>query len=205
MFALEKQTKIKLKKFDTLSAKDRDTSENVGLQVVFGGAALSADLLALLDGSLRGWLYEKKAAAVASSGKKGEQKSLDGVETETLTACGKKLGTLAWAEELTGYTLEIDPGLGGRSAIVLTDCKVYGIKFKLKDGGAWDITRIIVDSPNVTAAVIGKVGTWKSQEVQIRLQPPAVHDDLVDQAGKASAGTKPAGTTPEQALAAAVH
>lgn len=79
MFALEKQTKIKLKKFDTLSAKDRDTSENVGLQVVFGGAALSADLLALLDGSLRGWLYEKKAAAVASSGKKGEiQKLLRG-------------------------------------------------------------------------------------------------------------------------------
>jgi hypothetical protein len=43
MFALEKQTKVKLKKFDTLSTKDRDTSENVGLQVVFGGAALSAD------------------------------------------------------------------------------------------------------------------------------------------------------------------
>jgi hypothetical protein len=96
MFALEKQTKIKLKKFDTLSAKDRDTSENVGLQVVFGGAALSADLLALLDGSLRGWLYEKKAAAVASSDKKGEQKSLDGVETETLTACAAN-----WASAFT--------------------------------------------------------------------------------------------------------
>jgi hypothetical protein len=204
MFALEKPTTIKLKKFDTLSSKDRDTSENVGLQVIFGGATLSADLLALLDGSLRSWLFEKKTAAVASSsGKKGEQKSLDGVETETLTVCGKKLGTLPWNEELTGYTVEIDPGLGGRSAIVLSDCKVYGIKFKLKDGGAWDVTRIIVDSPNVAAAVIGKVGTWKSQEVKIRLQPPAVHDDLVDQAGKGGGAEKPAVRTPEQALAEA--
>jgi hypothetical protein len=204
MFALEKPTKVKLKKFDTLSTKDRETTENVGLQVIFGGASLSADLLALLDGKLRGWLYEKKAAAVASSsGKKGEQKSLDGVETEALTECGKKLGTIAWDEELTGYTLEIDPGLGGRSAITLADCKVYGIKFKLKDGGAWTVTRIIVDSPNVSAAVIGKVGTWKSQEVQIRLQPPAVHDDLVDQAQQPGAlsGLK----TPEQALADSVH
>lgn len=182
MFALETMTKFKIKKFDTLSDKDREPGEKHGLQVVFGGGNMPADLIAIIDGAWRQFLFAKKPP---------KQAPIDGMESEGLTPAGSKIGVVSWHEEFTGYTLVIDYGMGDKSNIVLTDCKVSGLKFRPKEGSAWEITRLIVESPNATKKIIGEVGVLKSCEVSIQLIPPTVGDEPQSRIDDTKPASKP--------------
>lgn len=212
LFAILDWTKAKLKNFDTLSDKDREPNEKHGLQMAFSNITKPASDMEMLDPTLRAFLLEMR-----DDKKQGD---LAGMESEVLTKAGSYIGTISWQQEWTGYTLIIDYGAGGKSNIELTDCKVHGLKFKPKDG-SMEITRLIIESPNATEKIIGKVGVLKSTEVTIKLLPPVVtQEDLVGQppaqqpkkpnkSGEASKAALDASgknpfpqQTPEQALAA---
>ncbi|MEY5100124.1 MAG: hypothetical protein RJA36_2843 [Pseudomonadota bacterium] len=165
MFILDTPTPFKIKKFDTLSDKDREPSEKHGLQLYFCDGDLPAHMIGMLDPALPTVVY--------APGDKAKQGSLEGMDTEIVTSAGSKMGVVSWAEESTGYTLTIDYGMGAKSNIVLEDCKVSGLKWKAKPGSV-EVKRLIVESPNATEKIIGKVGVLKSTKVSITLLPPVV-------------------------------
>ena len=193
MFVIDTPTSFKIKKFDTLSDKDREPSEKHGLQLHFSDGDLPAHMIAMLDPALPPVVY--------APGDKAKQGTLDGMDTEIVTSAGSKMGVISWDEESTGYKLTIDYGMGEKSNIVLEDCKVSGLRWKAKPGSV-EVKRLLVESPNATEKIIGKVGVLKSTKVSITLLPPVVTQQ--DLAGGHSSPPAPAAAkkaTPKESTA----
>jgi len=81
-----------------------------------------------------------------------------------------RLAPLKWDWDGSGYTLSIDYGLGGKSDIVLYDCKVDGIKLEPKNGGTVQMSFRVIAHPE--AAEMGRLCELIQQNVDITLAPP---------------------------------
>lgn len=104
--------------------------------------------------------------------KKDEDPDLADQATEdALTALRfPKLGGLAWQFEGTGYTLNVDYGLGGDSNIELDDCRVDKITFEPMIGGTVRLTFRVISHPDADA--MGRLYELIQREVIVDLTGP---------------------------------
>lgn len=137
--------------------------------------SLTNDVLIEFDGNLRHFLFTRAAANSDAQGK------LEGVppvsDTSNLTTLGAHLGTLKWKQDMSGYTLVVDLGLGGkRSNIELSDCALSQWRLTAKEGGTV-VAKVNLDAPDVAESAFGKLAKLKSREIEIRLVAPEVSDE----------------------------
>ena len=176
MFSLETFTKLKLSEVAVLSSKNREPSDLPGAQLSFSGL-VSNELLTEFNGSLRSFLYTKTAA---SSDADQGRLDVDVNELPNLSTLGLLLEKLELKKvELTGYSLVIDHGMGGKSNLELEDCVCSDFVLHPKEGGSVLLT-FKVESQSVSEKVFGKLATLKSLEVQITLTPPDVDQQQIE-------------------------
>lgn len=186
LFELESFAKAKLLDLIVLSQKNRQPDENPGAKLSVE-ITLTNDALAYFDGSLKSMLFCKLPKGLAP------QPELDGIESASdkpnLTAIGQKVGALHWEQELTGYSLAIDQGLGGRrSNIEIEDCTLNNFRLHPKEGGSV-LIKCDIESANVTETQFGKLAKLKSRDMQITLTPPEpVQDEIEEEAPKPRRG-----------------
>lgn len=170
-FELEIPTKARLADIIVLSQKNRQPDENPGAKLSFE-VDLTNDALSGFDGALKSFLYTKNGGA-----SKAQQGTLEGVpvvsDMPNLTGIGTKCGVLHWEQELTGYELAIDLGLGGRSNLDIADCVLANFRIIPKEGGTVTV-KLDCESQNVSESAFGKLAKLKSREVDIILLAPTV-------------------------------
>ncbi len=171
MFALETMSKAKLTEVAVLSQKNRSPGDNPGVALAFSMVVPNGHL-SMFDGSLRSFLYTKSEA---SSDKEQTSLDVDVEELPNLTTAGEKLGRLHWDQELTGYSLVIDYGMGDKSNLPINDCILSGFTFQPKEGGSV-VMDFKLESQDVSEKVFGKLATLKNLEVQITLAEPEVDE-----------------------------
>lgn len=169
MFELTTLTKAKLKDVVVLSQKNRQPDEAPGAKLNVQ-MQLSNDVLSLFDPGLKSWLFTRAGDSASAA-----QAKLDGIpeasDSPNLTSVGLKIGRFAWHQELTGYTLVIDHGMGGKSNLVVKDCLLSGWKFTPKEGGSV-IADVAIESADVSEQQFGKLAKLKSRDMEITLLPP---------------------------------
>lgn len=177
-FELETMTKTKITDVVVLSQKNREPDDNPGAALSFS-MELPNHFLSYLDGSLKSFLYTKSAAS--SGGPK--QQGLEGVEQVSdmpnLTQAGTKLGKLHWNHDLTGYTLVIDHGMGGKSNLEIKDVQLSAFRIEPKEGGTVTLN-LLAESQDVPEKTFGKLATLKNREVKITLAPPVVTQEGIE-------------------------
>jgi len=191
MFELTTLTKAKLKDVVVLSQKNRQPDEAPGAKLNVE-MQLGNDVLPYFDPGLKGWLFTRNGYSASA-----QQAQLDGIPASSdmpnLSGVGLKIGRFSWHQEMTGYTLEIDHGMGRKSNLVIRDCMLSGWKFTPKEGGTV-IATLAIESADVSEQQFGKLAKLKSRDLEITLKPAeAVQGDLPGtekQAGQPS--TKPA-------------
>lgn len=166
MFTLDTLTKTKVLDTRILSSKDRKPDEPPGAQLLLQ-ATLGVGVLAMFDGFLPGMLYGK------AKGK--PQGELGGMETAELTSIGEHVKRLPWVYEQTGCELLIDLGIGGKSNLVLSDCKVHRISMRPEQKGV--VLQWTVDVPGLNDATRGKLTGLKSTEISIMMSGPEADED----------------------------
>lgn len=175
-FEIESPTTARLTDLEVLSQKDREPGANPGVALHFS-ALFPNTILSNFDGGLRGTCYAK-----ATGSTKPAQDTLDGVEAITdmpaLKNIGERLGQFGWDEELTGYEMVIDYGLGqmAGSNIDLADVKLSGFKIHCKEGGTVTV-KWKAEVPDVAEKVLGKLATLKAQDVKITTAAPEPKQD----------------------------
>ena len=172
-FELETMTKAKITDVMVLSQKNREPDANPGAALSFS-LELSNHHLSYFDGSLKGFLYAKSAASSAGP----KQKGLEGVEQITdmpnLTVVGSRIGKFHWDHDLTGYSLEIDQGLGTKNSnLTIGDMALGNFRIEPKEGGTI-LLSFVGEAQDVPEQVFGRLATLKNREVSIRLAPPVV-------------------------------
>lgn len=160
MLSLE-PTKAKLLDIVVLSQKNRQPDQNPGAKLTIE-MDLSSDILAHFDGALRSFLFARTA---------GAQGELETLQTEKLTPAAAKIGTFKWGAQLTGYTLTIDYGTGGKSALKITDCVLGTWRMQAKDGGSVRV-KVNAESADVDERAWSKLARLKSRDITILLAPP---------------------------------
>lgn len=168
-FELELPTVAKLVDIVVLSQKNRAPDDLPGAKLSVE-MALSSDMLAHFDGTLKSFLFTKDGQA---------QSSLEGIESLGLTKAGRALPQLHWELELTGYGLTLDMGLGGKSNLVIGDCVLSNFRLLPKEGGTL-LARFDIESGDVTEKAFGKLATLKSREISLLLEAPEVGQKKLD-------------------------
>jgi hypothetical protein len=183
IFELESLTKAKLLDVVVLSQKNRQPDENPGAKLTIS-MDLASDTLAMFDSGLRHFLFTKGNALQ-------KQGSLDGMQTEVLTAAGREIGTMKWQHDLIGYNLVLDLGLGTKlSNLDIADCKLSGWRITPKDGGSYTL-KVNVESADVSESAFGKLAKLKSRDVQITITAPDdEQSDLTEESGTGVNGTR---------------
>lgn len=190
-FEIEVPTTAKLVDVVVLSQKNRQPDEDPGAKLSFD-VPLSNDSLSTFDGRLKGFLFTKDAATAPT-----QQGTLDGVpvisDTPNLTRIGSHVPVLRWTQELTGYTLTIDQGLGGhKSNLTIESCQLSNWRLSPKQGGTVNV-KFDCESVDVSESAFGRLAKLKSRDVQIMLlaaeiaqqdiegdQPPAKNPKKAD-------------------------
>ena len=189
MFELINPTKAKLLDVVVLSQKNRQPDENPGAKLNFE-VQLSADILDTFDPGLKRWLFMKGAGSESA-----KQAALDGIpeasDMPNLTNVGMKIGKFPWHQELSGYMLVIDHGMGGKkSDLVITDGLLSNWRFTPKEGGTV-IARMSFESANVTEAQFGRLAKMKSRDIEAKfLAPQELQQSLPTAAQTPAAGAK---------------
>lgn len=189
MFELINPTKAKLLDVVVLSQKNRQPDENPGAKLNFE-VQLSADILDTFDPGLKRWLFMKGAGSESA-----KQAALDGIpeasDMPNLTNVGMKIGKFPWHQELTGYKLVIDHGMGGKkSDLEITDGMLSSWRFTPKEGGTV-IARMSFESANVTEAQFGRLAKMKSRDIEAKfLAPQELQQSLPGAAQTPAAGAK---------------
>ena len=170
MFELTHPTKAKLLDVVVLSQKNRMPDENPGAKLNFE-VQLSADILDTFDPGLKRWLFMKGAGSESA-----KQAALDGIpeasDMPNLTNVGMKIGKFPWHQELSGYKLVIDHGMGGKkSDLEITDGLMSNWRFTPKEGGTV-IARMSFESANVTEAQFGRLAKMKSRDIEAKFLKP---------------------------------
>lgn len=135
------------------------------------------DILTAFDGWLKTALYHRAAG-------QDPQPALEGMaQSDAPNLRFPKLAApLRWDAEHTGHTLTIDRGLGGRSNIVLAECKVGKFQIEPKEGGAVVVSFSVSSSAELSEKVLGKLGQLVQHDVLIELHGPEPEGE--DLAGK---------------------
>lgn len=175
-------TKAKLLDIVVLSQKNRQPDQNPGAKLTLE-MDLSSDFLAHFDGALRSFLFARQA---------GAQGELETLQTEKLTPAASKIGTFKWGAQLTGYTLTIDYGTGGKSALKITDCVLGTWRLQAKDGGSVRV-KVNAESADVDERAWSKLARLKSREITILLTPPEVAQQDIETQPPAKAPKTPKG------------
>ncbi|MGJ7500114.1 hypothetical protein ACSFBF_07115 [Variovorax sp. ZT5P49] len=192
MFSLPEFTKVKVLDVTVLSQKNRPAGANPGVCLNVQ-ADLPNYVLSEFDPALRNTLFTKSAAAETA---KDKRQTLPGVEPisdlPNLTSIARHVRKVAWSEKLTGYSGEIDHGIGGKSNLPLTDATLENFRFAAKEGGTvaawWSIE--MIDVPKLT---MGELTMLKSREVPIKLlEPEVTQQDIEDEPAAAPAPAKAA-------------
>jgi hypothetical protein len=174
-FEIESLAKAKLLDVVVLSQKNRQLDENPGAKLTLEMQAAN-DVLSAFDGGLKSFLFTRTAAMSQ------DQDELDGIppvsDEPNLTGIGLKVGTLHWDLELTGYTLVIDHGLGGKSNLEIADCVLGNFRIQPKEGGTV-VVKFDVESADVPEKVFGKLATLKTRDIQVTLTAPEVVQESV--------------------------
>lgn len=170
MFELTHPTKAKLLDVVVLSQKNRMPDENPGAKLNFE-VQLSADILDTFDPGLKRWLFMKGAGSESA-----KQAALDGIpeasDMPNLTNVGMKIGKFPWHQELSGYKLVVDHGMGGKkSDLEITDGLLSNWRFTPKEGGTV-IARMSFESANVTEAQFGRLAKMKSRDIEAKFLKP---------------------------------
>lgn len=194
MFELLNPTKAKLLDVVVLSQKNRQPDENPGAKLNFE-VQLSADILDAFDPKLKSMLFMKGAGSEAA-----KQAALDGIpaasDMPNLTGIGMKIGKLSWNQELSGYRLVIDHGMGGKkSDLEITDGLLSNWRFIPKEGGTV-IARMSFESANVTEAQFGRLAKMKSRDIEVKFQPPEDAQQQLTGDGKGESWPFPKGKGP---------
>ena len=194
MFELLNPTKAKLLDVVVLSQKNRQPDENPGAKLNFE-VQLSADILDAFDPKLKSMLFMKGAGSEAA-----KQAALDGIpaasDMPNLTGIGMKVGKLSWSQELSGYKLVIDHGMGGKkSDLEITDGLLSNWRFIPKEGGTV-IARMSFESANVTEAQFGRLAKMKSRDIEVKFQPPQDPQQQLTGDGKPAGGKSDEGAWP---------
>lgn len=189
MFELINPTKAKLLDVVVLSQKNRQPDENPGAKLNFE-VQLSADILDTFDPGLKRWLFMKGAGSESA-----KQAALDGIpeasDMPNLTNVGMKIGKFPWHQELSGYKLVIDHGMGGKkSDLEITDGLMSNWRFTPKEGGTV-IARMSFESANVTEAQFGRLAKMKSRDIEAKfLKPEEAQQSLPGAAQTPAASAK---------------
>ena len=189
MFELTHPTKAKLLDVVVLSQKNRMPDENPGAKLNFE-VQLSADILDTFDPGLKRWLFMKGAGSESA-----KQAALDGIpeasDMPNLTNVGMKIGKFPWHQELSGYKLVIDHGMGGKkSDLEITDGLLSNWRFTPKEGGTV-IARMSFESANVTEAQFGRLAKMKSRDIEAKfLKPEEAQQSLPGAAQTPTAAAK---------------
>lgn len=162
-------------------------------------------VLSEFDGFLLSALYFKSEASSDD-----EQGQLDGVEPIT-DLPNLRFTHLAypikWDQEGTGYTCTIDHGLGGKSNLTLTGCKVNSFALTPKEGGTVEVKFRVQCGDGLDEKTLGKIAMLVQHSVPVKLVAPdaegwqqaeqelGIGDDEDDEGDE---------LTPETALAGAV-
>lgn len=126
----------------------------------------SNEALSLFDPWLRNSLYWNAAA-------ENGQEKLEGVADVLPNLRSPKLRMpLGWEWEGVGYNLRVDHGLGGRSDLVLTGCKVGKFKFTVKEGGTVVIDFQVQANVDVNEKIVGKLCALEGTELSASLLAP---------------------------------
>jgi hypothetical protein len=176
MFELESMTKVRVLDVRVLAAKDRKPDDPPGGQMLLK-AQLGAGSLTMFDGGLRSWLFRKSKSTATG------QEKLEGMEGDELTSIGDHVKRFRWDYEQTGCTIEIDHGTGGKSNLVLADCKVHRILLSPRQGGAVEV-QWTIDAPGLSPATWAKLPGMKATEIQMTMAGPKADDaqgEIVDE------------------------
>lgn len=93
------------------------------------------------------------------------------VENDGLTVLRyPEMGAIKWDIEMTGYTVEVDYGMGGDSNIVLTDVKLDHFTIEAMSGGSVSITFRMIAHPE--AGDVGKLCEFIQRDIDLVLTPP---------------------------------
>lgn len=181
-FEIEVQTTAKLVDVVVLSQKNRQPDEDPGAKLSFD-VPLSNDALSAFDGMLKAFLFTKAGGATSTP-----QGTLDGVplisDTPNLTGIGSHVPMLKWSQELTGYTLTIDLGLGGKkSNLTIESCKLSNWRLLPKQGGTVNI-KFDCESADVSESAFGKLAKLKSRDVKIVLVAAQIAQQDIEPAAK---------------------
>lgn len=163
-FELDQLTKCKIVEVMVLSQKNRQPDEHPGAKLSVE-MSLGNDMLAYFDGLLKSFLFTKNGGP---GGQKGLELSSDAPD---LTKIAARIGAFHWDHEMTGYTLEIDLGLGGPSNLTIAGCTLSNWRLHAKDGGTVQ-TKFDIESADVTKAAFGELAAMKSREMEVLLTPP---------------------------------
>lgn len=104
-----------------------------------------------------------------------------------------------WEDELTGYTVRQDYGLGGKSDKVLNVCVLKNFAVTPVEGGSVEIEYTVSSAADIDGEMVGAFMALIQQDIVItQLAPAAVQDGLIDaSAGSGAPGTGPATETPK--------
>lgn len=84
---------------------------------------------------------------------------------------------LRWDIECVGYTVTVDYGLGGRSNLVLADCRINNFTTDLKEGGSV-VVGFRIQRQHATEKEVGKLAMRVQQYIDIFVEPPAEPESL---------------------------
>lgn len=165
MFAIETTTKARLSSVNPRA--ERHGEELVPAVDLKFSIESSNDVLSEFHGALKSCLYFKSEAS------SGELDGVDPVSNLPNLRFPKLKMPLKWEEDLTGYTLTIDLGLGGKSNLELPSCAVNGFEIEPKEGGTVQVG-FRVQAVRLSEKDIGKLATLVQHDLQIQLTPPDV-------------------------------
>lgn len=167
-FELDDFTDAKMTSINARSEKHGPDELHPAIDLSFQVEAAN-DILSFLDGGLLSALYHKTAASDSEG-----QHPLDGVDQASHLPNLRfpMLGPLKWQKEYAGYDLTIQHGLGGKSDIQLTDCKVNGFSIDAKEGGTVLLKFRVQCSTGLNEKTLGKLALLVQHEVPIMLTAP---------------------------------
>lgn len=164
-FELDDLTKVKVLDIRVLAQKNRGPDDPPGAQMLLQ-SELPADALSMFDGHLKGQMFRKANA---------KQSTLDGIEAIEKTTFSEHVQRIKWFYEQTGCEVVIDRGMGGRSNIPLSDCKVHRVSISPREASI--VVQWTVDAPGLSDATWSKLPALKAQEVEMTMHAPSVSDD----------------------------